>query len=99
MDNQKDQRESEKEIDRLSLGDKRYGRMVRMFREGYLSLCIYKNVYEKRVFYDIVIYRKIKVNGKLDYKRGANLKPSDILVLVVLLKEADGYLNSIEATK
>lgn len=77
------------------LGKKRYGRMARMFREGFLSICVYKNVYEKRTFYDVVIYRKIKSNEGYDYKRGANLKPSDLPVLSKLLDEVHDFLSSI----
>lgn len=66
--------------------------MVRMFREGFISICVYKNVYEHKTFYDVVIYRKIKVNGGYDYKRGANLKPSDLPDLAKLLAEVQDFL-------
>jgi hypothetical protein len=79
-------------------GKKKYGRMVRMFREGYLSVCIYKNVFERKTFYDIVIYRKIKgSNGEYDYRRGTNLKPSDLPVLLTLVAEARDFLTSLES--
>jgi hypothetical protein len=94
--------EEEKEIDpgeigNKSTGQKRYGRLVRMFREGYVSVCIYQNVFEKQAFHDVVIFRKIKMNGYSDYKRGANLKPSDIPDLLILLKEVEDYFKSIDA--
>ena len=63
-----------------------------MFREGYLSVCVYKNVYETRTFYDIVVYRKIKTAQGYDYKRGANLKPTDIPVLCKLLADVQDFL-------
>ena len=90
--------EEEKELSELgneSTGRKKFGKMVRMFREGYLSVLIYKNVYEKRTFYDVVVYRKVKSNGVAKYRRGANLKPSDISCLQTLLEEANHYLESI----
>jgi len=76
-------------------GKKLYGKRVRMFREGYLSVLVYKNVYEQRTFYDWVIYRKIRVNGKSIYKRGTNLKPCDIPDLEVLLSEVKQFLQAI----
>jgi len=63
-----------------------------MFREGFLSICVYKNVYEKRTFFDVVVYRKIKTNGGYDYKRGTNLKPTDLPVLSKLLTEVQDFL-------
>jgi len=80
----------------VSPGRKKYGRLVRMFREGYLALHIYMNVYQRRTYYDIVIARKIKRGSKQEYVRGANLKPSDLPALAVLIKAADDYLNSVE---
>ena len=79
------------------IGDKKYGRLVRMLREGYLSLCIYKNVHTNKTFFDIVVYRKIKRPGKkppFEYVRGANLKPSDLPSLRVLIAEAEEFLAS-----
>lgn len=71
--------------------------MVRMFREGYLSVCVYKNVYERKTFYDVVIYRKIKTNGGYDYKRGANLKSTDLPVLLKLLVEVMDFLTATDS--
>jgi len=85
---------SEEVID--SAGAKKYGRLVRMLRDGYLSICIYKNVHERKTFYDIVLYRKIKVNGVVTYKRGTNLKPSDLPHLRVLIQGAEEFLASCE---
>lgn len=82
---------------REAYGKKLYSKMSRMFREGFVSVVIYKNKYANACFFDIVIYRKIKQNGKPDWKRGANLKPSDIPDTIKLLKEADIYLKSIGA--
>ena len=84
----------EEQLELSVAGKKKYGRLVRLLREGYISLCIYKNQYEKRVYFDVVIYRKIKTNGKVEYKRGANLKPSDLPALQTLLKDAQEYLDT-----
>lgn len=67
-----------------------------MFREGYLALHIYKNVHEHRVFYDVVIMRKIKRETKQEYVRGANLKPSDLPALRVLTQAAEEFLRSVD---
>jgi len=78
-------------------GPKRYGRMVRMFREGYLALQIYMNVHMKRTFYDIVILRKIRYEGNQKYVRGANLKPQDIPHLEILMQAAKEFLRSVNS--
>lgn len=85
--------ESEEAVDP---GEKRYGQMVRMLREGFLSVCIYKNVHQNRTFFDIVIYRKVK-DGKdsFKWKRGTNLKPTDLSHLVTLLVAAEEYLKAL----
>ena len=89
------QTEPEESIEAIDPGKKRYGRLVRMFREGYLAIHIYKNVHENRTFYDIVILRKIKKDGKQEYVRGANLKPSDLPALEVLTKAARDFIESV----
>jgi len=83
----------------LDPGRKKYGRLERMFREGYLALSIYKNVYEFKTFYDIVISRKVKKPEGQVYVRGANLKPSDFSDLEVLLKATQEYLKCIGVIK
>ena len=72
--------------------------MVRMFREGYLAVHIYKNVHENRVFYDVVVMRKIKKDTKQEYVRGANLKPTDLPALAVLIQAAQEFLRSVDGT-
>lgn len=94
MATQENKRSAEEETS-FNLGRKRYGRMVRMFREGFLSICVYKNVYEKRTFFDVVVYRKIKTNEGYDYKRGTNLKPADLPILSKLLSEVQDFLAAI----
>ncbi len=103
-----------------------------MFREGYLSLCIYKNVHEHRIFFDIVVYRKVK-NGKsvevrvkeidnkirdlemekerlksslkptdnaaYEWRRGTNLKPSDLKDLETLNIAAQEHLKAVDKPK
>ena len=91
---------TEKEIVEFSdvgeYGKKKYGRLVRLFREGYISIAIYKNAYEQgKIFYDIVVYRKIRMNGSTKYKRGANLKPQDLPHLQNLLRDAQDYVDSL----
>ncbi len=66
-----------------------------MYKEGYLSVCVFLNVTtDDEKFYDTVIYRKIKSkNGNgFEYKRGTNLKPLDIPILIKLLVETDDFL-------
>lgn len=82
-------------------GKKKYSRLVRLFRDGYISVAVYKSVHDSgKVFYDIVVYRKTKnkETGEYEYKRGVNLKPEDCLIASNLLNEAydcikaQGYL-------
>lgn len=72
-----------------------------MYKEGYLSVCIYLNINAAGDrFYDTVIYRKNKKkNGSFEWARGANLKPFDLQVLTKLLKEADDFLRTINSPK
>ena len=86
----------EKEVNSSQFGRKKYSRLVRMFKEGYLSVAIYKNAYERRTFYDVVIYRKIKTPKGYAYRRGTNLKPSDVSDLLILLREANEYLSTAD---
>jgi len=97
MVSRQDQEESEEA--QVDPGPKKYGRLARMFREGYVAVHIYVNVYKNRTFYDIVIARKIRKNGKQEYVRGANLKPTDLPALAVLLRAADDYLKSVDSGK
>lgn len=101
---EKNQRPTEDEEIEFSVGDKKYSRLLRVFREGYISVVVYKNCHEYRTFFDTVIFRKIKVkcNGKRDlhngsmYKRGANLKPEDLPIVIRLLIEAAEFIKVIE---
>lgn len=78
-------------------GAKKYGRLLRMYREGCLSVCVYENAYVKKTFYDIVIFRKTRdKTGSYSYRRGTNLKYHDLSDLIVLLKAAKEYLASLE---
>jgi hypothetical protein len=76
-------------------GKKLYSKMVRMFREGYISVVVYKNKYARKTFYDIVFFRKVKVNGKSEWRRGANFKPTDMPDLAVLLPEVEAFCDSL----
>lgn len=74
---------------------RKFTRRVRMYKEGYLSVHVYLNVdSDGRKFYDTVIYRKIKKGDGFDHVRGANLKPSDIPVLLKLLSEVNEFLEA-----
>lgn len=93
----KQNKEESKEKSLNGHGPKKYSRMVRMYKEGYISVAIYKNVYEKKTYFDIVIYRKIRLpDGSNDFKRGANLKPEDLPILADLLDEANDYLAAVQ---
>jgi hypothetical protein len=63
--------------------------------DGYLSVCIYRNINHGMVYYDTVIYRKIRLKnwGGSKYQRGANLKMKDLPILIDLLKVADEYFR------
>lgn len=78
-------------------GKKLYQKLLRVFKQGYLSIALYKNVHENRIFYDTVIYRKvgIKLNGEPDWRRGASLKPFDIIDLQELLVDVKQFLDVI----
>lgn len=66
-----------------------------MYKDGYISVHVYLNVDDEgRKFYDTVIYRKIKKGDGFDHVRGANLKPSDLPVLLKLLAEAHEFLQA-----
>ena len=77
----------------------KYSRRVRMYKEDYLSVCVYLNVgTDGSKFLDTVVYRKIKTKDGFEYKRGTNLKPKDLLVLQKLLGEANQFIQaSLEA--
>ena len=74
----------------------RYSQRVRMYKEGYVSVCVYKSVtHSGRVFHDTVIYRKVRNgNGKNEFQRGTNLKPEDLPILWRLLQEAHAFLET-----
>ena len=76
----------------------RFCKRERMLASGNLSVHIFKHVTSDRTYYDTVIYRKIRVgsgNGKkrYEYRRGANLKPDDLLTLSDLLQEAHTFIE------
>ena len=75
----------------------KYSRLLRKYKEGYVSVSVYLNVTTMgRRYYDTVIHRKIKNSGSgdLDWRRGANLKPRDLPILIRLLKEAEEFLRT-----
>ena len=66
------------------------------YSAGYVTVNIYLNYSGTGVpFLDIVIYRKIKTpTGKISYKRGASLKPSDIPNLLQILTEITKFTQN-----
>jgi hypothetical protein len=53
--------------------------LLKIFREDFVSVCIYRHANNGRIFYDIVPCRQIRVKGgKKVWKRGANFKPGDL---------------------
>lgn len=69
---------------------KKFSRLLRVYNSDYLRVCIYENAYTNVTFYDVVIYRKVKS----DYVRGANLKPTDVPILIELLSEVRSFFES-----
>ena len=62
------------------------------FKDSFLRVSVFENHYRGSIFYDIVISRKIKTKQGNVYRRGANLKPSDIHILIDLLRKTETYL-------
>jgi hypothetical protein len=74
----------------------RSGQRIKMFRDGYLSVCIFRNIDHGQLFYDTVIYRKIKESdGQSRWIRGANFKPADLDTLARLIRDASTYLEDL----
>lgn len=76
-------------------GTPRYSRLLKTYTQGYLSICIYLNVVQGCDYYDIVIHRRIRdrQTGQQVWRRGANLKPTDLTDACELLQEAREYLR------
>jgi len=64
------------------------------FQSGPVLVAVYQNEDGGKVYLDIVIYRKVGNGGQLEFKRGANLKPQDLPVLVSLLGKAQEYIET-----
>jgi len=74
---------------------------IKIFREDYVSVVIYRNITGGKCYYDIVPYRLIwerQQTGekKRKWKRGTNYKPKDCLKLARLLTQANELLESPE---
>jgi hypothetical protein len=67
---------------------------VAKFSSGYLLLNVYANPVNGSVYYDTVLYRKIKTSEGIEYRRGANLKPTDIDDAILIFSEAKKYFLS-----
>ncbi len=76
----------------------KYSRRVRMYKEGFLSVCVYMNVMDNGdKHYDTVIYRKIGRGSSSKFKRGTSLKPTDLLPLISLAKAAHEFITAAKA--
>lgn len=77
---------------------KKYSRLLRKYKEGYVSVSVYLNVNgDGKRYYDTVIHRKIrnsKMPDGIEWKRGTNLKPQDLPILERLLGEARLFLEA-----
>jgi len=77
--------------------------LLKIFREDYVSVSIYKNEVNGKTYYDIVPARLIWIyEGKTKkriWKRGANFNPDDLMKLVRLLLQAAELLNDHNAIK
>ena len=75
------------------------GQLLRTFKEGggYVSVCVYRNVAHGMVFYDTVLYRKVRnPEGQgQHYIRGANFKPDDLPILQRLLHAASEFIADL----
>ena len=77
----------------------KYSRRVRMYREGYLSVCVYMNVMTNGdKYYDTVVFRKIGRGNQAKFKKGTSYKPTDLPDLITLLQAALEFINSEKAT-
>lgn len=65
------------------------------FSSGFLTLCVFVNKGpQEKIYYDIVLYRKIKTSNGPSYRRGANLKPTDLPHALLLYQEVKTYLEN-----
>ena len=79
-----------------------FSEQIKIFREDYVSVVIYRNVRDDEVYYDIVVSRLIwrkQRDGrrKRVWQRGANLKPTDLPKVQRLLAEAQELLGDPDA--
>jgi hypothetical protein len=72
-----------------------FSRLIKTLSQGYLSVSVYLNVVGGHDYYDVVIHRRVKARGgEQVWKRGANLKPTDLPDLLELLGEVQTYLSA-----
>lgn len=79
----------------------RRSEQIKILREDYVSISIYRNVVDDKTYYDIVPARLIYVrqedgSKKRVWKRGANFKPDDIPRLIRLLLQAAELLSNLD---
>lgn len=65
---------------------------VRSFTLGWLRVTVYENTYESKTYLDTVIYRLVGRGPSAEWRRGANMKPRDLPVLVSLIQRAIAYI-------
>lgn len=79
----------------------RRSEQIKILREDFVSISIYRNVVDDKTYYDIVPARLIYVrqgdgSRKRVWKRGANFKPADIPLLLRLLLQAAELLSDLD---
>ena len=66
---------------------------IRVFRDGWLAVAIFKNDYREQTYYDSVIFRRIRLSNRYGWVRGANMKHEDLKQLVPLLHAASEWIG------
>ena len=68
--------------------NKKLSKRIKIFKKNFLSVCIYKTVLtDGSIYFDTVVYKKIKNKSGYCLKRGTNLKPEDVLTLSSLIQD------------
>lgn len=75
---------------------------IKILREDYVSVSIYRNTVGCKVYYDVVPSRLISVKRpdgtkRRQWSRSANYKPIDLPVLIRLLAQAVRLLDDFDA--
>ena len=79
----------------MQTNNAKYSRRLRMYKEGFLSVCIYVNIMENGdKYYDTVFFRKIGKGKNAKFKRGTSLKPTDLPNLLSLTQAAIDFITA-----